>query len=71
MRAKANSVREKLDSMIHSAHYQKFLQEPIVTQRNGRFVVPVKSEHRGDVPGLVHDMSASGGNCVYRAGFRC
>ena len=60
MRAKANSVREKLDSMIHSAHYQKFLQEPIVTQRNGRFVVPVKSEHRGDVPGLVHDMSASG-----------
>ena len=60
MRAKANSVREKLDSMIHSVHYQKFLQEPIVTQRNGRFVVPVKSEHRGDVPGLVHDMSASG-----------
>lgn len=60
MCAKANSVREKLDSMIHSVHYQKFLQEPIVTQRNGRFVVPVKSEHRGDVPGLVHDMSASG-----------
>ena len=42
------------------AHYQKFLQEPIITQRNGRFGVPVKSEHRGDVPGLVHDMSASG-----------
>ena len=59
-RAKANSIREKLDGIIHSAHYQKFLQEPIVTQRNGRYVVPVKSENRAGVPGLVHDMSASG-----------
>lgn len=59
-RAKANSIREKLDGIIHSTHYQKFLQEPIVTQRNGRYVVPVKSENRADVPGLVHDMSASG-----------
>lgn len=59
-RAKANSIREKLDGIIHSAHYQKFLQEPIVTQRNGRYVVPVKSENRADVPGLFHDMSASG-----------
>lgn len=60
MRAKSNSVREKLDSIIHSTHYQKFLQEPIVTQRSGRYVVPVKAEHRADVPGLVHDMSSSG-----------
>lgn len=60
IRAKSNSVREKLDSIIHSAHYQKFLQEPIVTQRSGRYVVPVKAEHRADVPGLVHDMSSSG-----------
>lgn len=60
IRAKSSSIREKLDAMIHSAHYTKFLQEAIVTQRGGRFVVPVKSEHRGDVPGLVHDTSASG-----------
>lgn len=60
MRAKSNSVREKLDSIVHSTHYQKFLQEPIVTQRSGRYVVPVKAEHRADVPGLVHDMSSSG-----------
>lgn len=60
MRAKSNSVREKLDSIIHSTHYQKFLQEPIVTQRSGGYVVPVKAEHRSDVPGLVHDMSSSG-----------
>lgn len=60
IRAKSSSVREKMDSMLHSPHYSKFLQEPIVTQRNGRFVVPVKAEHRADVPGLVHDTSSSG-----------
>lgn len=60
IRAKSASIREKLDAMIRSTHYTKFLQEAIVTQRNGRFVVPVKSEHRGDVPGLVHDTSSSG-----------
>jgi len=60
IRAKSNSVREKLDSIIHSAHYQRFLQEAIVTQRGGRYVVPVKAEHRGDVQGLVHDTSSSG-----------
>ena len=60
IKAKANSVREKLDSVIHSEHYRKFLQEQIVTQRSGRYVVPVKAEHRSDVPGLVHDISSSG-----------
>ncbi len=60
IRAKSNSVREKLDAIIHSAHYVKFLQEAIVTQRNGRYVVPVKAECRGSVQGLVHDTSASG-----------
>ncbi len=53
-------VREQLDKMIRSATYQKYLQDPIVTQRDGRFVVPVKAEHKGDVPGMVHDTSASG-----------
>ena len=60
IRAKSSSIREKLDAMIRSPHYTKFLQEAIVTQRSGRFVVPVKSECRGDVPGLVHDTSSSG-----------
>lgn len=60
IRSKESSIREKLDSMIHSAHYQPYLQEAIVTQRGGRFVVPVKAEHRGNVPGLVHDTSSTG-----------
>lgn len=60
IKSKSASIRDKLDSMIHSAHYTKFLQEAIVTQRDGRFVVPVKAECRGNVQGLVHDTSSSG-----------
>lgn len=57
----SNRIKESLDSMIRSSHYQKFLQDPIVTMRNNRYVVPVKAEHRADVRGIAHDMSASGG----------
>ncbi|MGZ4107293.1 MAG: endonuclease MutS2 [Tumebacillaceae bacterium] len=53
-------VKEKLDSMLRSAHYQKMLQENLVTQRNGRYCVPVKVEYRGSFDGIVHDQSASG-----------
>ena len=60
MRAASARVRDQLDRMIHSPSYQKLLQDPIVTIRDGRYVVPVKAEHRGEVPGLVHDTSSSG-----------
>lgn len=60
IRSCSQSIREKLDSLIRSSYYQKFLQDAIITQRNGRFVVPVKSEFRGEVSGLVHDTSGSG-----------
>lgn len=53
-------IRSTLDNMIHSKTYQKMLQDPIVTVRNNRYVVPVKAEHRGEVKGIAHDMSASG-----------
>ena len=57
-------ARETLDHMTHSQTYQKYLQEPIVTIRDGRFVVPVKAEHRNEIPGLVHDTSASGSTLI-------
>ena len=53
-------VKEQLDRIIHSATYQKFLQEPIVTMRDGRYCVPVKSEYRQEIKGMVHDTSGTG-----------
>ncbi len=55
-----NRVRDILSRIISSANTSKFLRENIITQRSGRFVVPVKAENKKDIPGLVHDVSASG-----------
>lgn len=52
-------IREILEKMVRGSAV-KFLQEAIITQRDGRYVVPVKSEHRSDVPGIVHDTSSTG-----------
>ncbi|WP_405341556.1 endonuclease MutS2 [Ruminococcus sp.] len=60
MRIAASKAREVLDKIIHSSTYQKYLQEAIITQRDGRYVVPVKQEFRSQVAGLVHDTSSSG-----------
>lgn len=60
MRAQSGKIRDSLQKVISSPAYSKFLREPIVTIRQGRYVVPVKSECRNDVPGLVHDVSATG-----------
>ncbi len=57
---KNSSIRNKLNSIINSASMQKYLQDAIITIRQERFVVPVKAEHKGNVPGLVHDQSSSG-----------
>ncbi len=56
----SSKIREQLDKIIRSATYQKYLQETIITIRNGRFVVPVKAEFRSNVAGLVHDTSSTG-----------
>ena len=53
-------ARDQLDKLVRSPAHQKHLQESIITQRGGRYVVPVKAEFRGEVPGLVHDTSSSG-----------
>ena len=60
MRNAAAKGRQILQKIISSSSYSKVLQESIITQRDGRFVVPVKAEFRSSLPGLVHDVSASG-----------
>ena len=60
IRAAEGKVRDILQKLVSSSQ-SKYLQENIITTRAGRFVVPVKSEHKNDIPGLVHDVSASGG----------
>lgn len=61
IRQAENAIRDRLDSLIKNQNNQKYLQESIVSLRNGRFVVPVKSEHRGEITGVIHDVSSSGG----------
>lgn len=60
MRIQSSKIRDGLQKIISSPAYAKLLRESIITIRQGRYVVPVKSEHKNDIPGLVHDVSATG-----------
>ena len=60
IKAAGFNIKDRLDKLIHSQSGAKYLQDAIITQRDGRYVVPVKAEHRGEIKGLVHDTSASG-----------
>lgn len=60
IRTASSKAREVLDKIVRSSNYSKFLQDKVITQRDGRFVVPVRAECRGSIPGLVHDTSGSG-----------
>lgn len=69
MRTLSNRIRERLDNLVHSSDMQKVLQDPIVTIRNGRYVVPVKSEYRARFTGIVHDQSGSGATLFMEPAF--
>ena len=60
MRNENNRIRDSLQKYITGGSYSKFLQEQIVTVRDGRYVIPVKQEYKNEIKGLVHDTSASG-----------
>ena len=60
IRLQSSKIRDSLQKVISSPAFSKFLREPIITIRQGRYVVPVKSECKNEIPGLVHDVSATG-----------
>lgn len=60
MRIQSGKIKESLQKIISSPSFSKFLRDPIITIRQGRYVVPVKSECKNDIPGLVHDVSSTG-----------
>ena len=60
IRQTEDSVRTKLDAIIKNSTTNKFLQDAVVSLRNGRYVVPVRAEYRGEVGGVIHDVSSSG-----------
>ncbi len=61
MKAANAKARDSLNRIISSPAYSKYLREPIITLRGDRYVVPVRSEYKNEIPGLVHDVSSSGG----------
>lgn len=60
MQSANERIRSQLNSMVNNQTTRSYLQENVVTMRNGRYCIPVKQEYRGQVPGMIHDQSATG-----------
>ena len=59
------SIKHDIQAILHDKDNQKYFQEAIITQRNNRYVIPVKQEYRQYFDGLIHDRSATGSNIIY------
>ena len=68
IRIESNRIKETLQKYIAGGSYSKYLQENIVTMRNGRYVVPVRAEHKNEIKGMIHDTSASGSTIFVEPG---
>lgn len=60
IRSTEQAIKNKLNDFLHSSNYSKYIQEPVIMIRNGRYVIPVKEEYRSQIKGFIHDLSASG-----------
>ena len=60
LRVAQDRLLSTLDRLVHSGDIKPYLQEALVTQRQGRYVIPVRAEYKGNIDGIVHDQSASG-----------
>jgi DNA mismatch repair protein MutS2 len=60
LRVAQERLLSTLDRLVHSGDVKPYLQEALVTQRQGRYVIPVRAEHKGNIDGIIHDQSASG-----------
>lgn len=69
MRTLESRLQDRLEALLHSPGMQKVLQDPIITVRNGRYVVPVRSEYRNRFQGIVHDQSGSGATLFMEPAF--
>lgn len=60
IKLQSTRIRDTLNNIISGSNYSKYLQDPVITMRGDRYVIPVKAEHKGEIKGIVHDVSASG-----------
>ena len=71
MRGMNDRIRAQMNNMINNSTTRSYLQDAVITMRDGRYCLPVKSEYKSQVSGMVHDQSATGSTLFYRTNGHC